>query len=1733
MTLTARPRLLIRFAVLAALALCGIVLALSSTGTPPVGAQDGSAPAKPTGVVATATHDSVALAWDDPGDASITHYQIFRRDRDVHDAGEFVTIEENTGSAARSYTDDTVEPETRYVYRVKAVNQHGASTWSNFVRADTPAAPDPADLAPSGLEVSLVENRVTLTWDAPASDAASVTGYEVLRRRPNDGEAALTTLVADTGNAETGYTDDTANEPGVSYTYRVKALRDGEQSKVSNYARIDLPDDYAQDTPEPQEEAQNTPATGAPTISGDAYVGETLTAEVSAIDDPDGLGNPGYGYQWVRYDETTDNDITGANSSTYTLVEDDAGNAVKVRVSFTDDGGNPEELTSGATATVLPAPKVTSIEGEAPVAAFQEATVALVSNMNQTTSGSANPTLQDQAQAFTTGTNSFGYTLESVQTRYSVGGSTIFPTHTVSIWTESSNSPGSSLGTLTNPDPVVNGVNTYTATDGISLSANTTYFIVMDNSPNAGDGGSIFLTASDSEDSGAASGWSIGDGGVYRDHDSTGSWETSDDSLKIRIRGTVPIPTEVPPDWSLIPSGLGPGDSFRLLFVSSTTRNAMSSSIEDYDTHVQNAAADGHADIQAYSAQFEALGSTEAVDARDNTGTTGTGVPIYYLNGAKVADDYGEFYDGGWDSNLPRTEAGDTFSSTTIEVWTGSGGDGREKSRTVGTEQSVALGASGGFSEVGRADISSQSLSKESSGQGGLLGLYGLSPVFQVADQAIWSATLTVEEFTISPDTYLGYSNTGTGVGDLDPLTFSHDGNEITVNNLWYIVGGLLNFQISQELGGEGFLLRLDETLLQLGEPTGDPPEYEFSDHGLSWSDGDTVEVRLIPNQAPTGEPVITGTARVGEFLTVDTSNIGDPDGIINPTFSYQWIANDGTDDSDISGARMSRFLLQAKHLGQTIKVRVTFTDDNDYTETLESAATAAVAGPPVTVVPLDWALIPSGLSPGDQFRLLFISSATRTAEATDIAQYNAWVQGLAATHGHTDIQDYSSTFRVVGSTADVDARDNTATAYTSDDKGVPIYWLNGNKAADQYEDFYDGSWDEEATMRTEAGASNSSPSVLTGSSHNGTENIASNVSYALGKTNVGLGKPNSFSMGAGPIGGESFDVKVVPYPFYGLSGVFSVSPPGEILYSATLTVEEYTFGLDTYLGYDSDGDHGSLHPVSFSYAGSSVALYELYYSVGGDLVLDINAPSLLGSGSFNLYLDGAAFLIEDPASDSDGEFEFSDHGLSWTNGQIVRVWLTENREPKLTISGTTQVGQTLTATIDEPDGLPPSDQITYQWIRVDGNTESDISGETGSTYTLVDADEGKTIKVEASYTDNANFAESLTSAATTAVVAGKAALVSNLGQAAHSAGVSATDSQDLAQGFTTGSRSGGYTLGSVELDVTGFTGTASDVTVSIYSESGNDPNTAVHVLTTPASISGLTTFTAPSNANLAADTQYYVVITTAGEDVTLSRTDSTADDSGGAAGWSIQDSGRINETGWTSTTRPLRISIKGLATASDDATLSDLVLNDGTNDLTLTPTFASGMTSYTAEVAYTIDQLTLTPTKSDSNADVEYLDDDDKIIADADTVTTGQQVDLKEGANTIKVKVTAEDYVATETYEVTVTRETARAHCDDTEVWCETMVVGSVGAVMGWDEPGLVVGGALSAGDEDFDYGMHTYDFTSIFLSGSTLSIQFNAGSTGDLESRRTRDKLVFTVDGQEFNLGAGELHSNGRGVT
>ena len=93
----------------------------------------------------------------------------------------------------------------------------------------------------------------------------------------------------------------------------------------------------------------NTPATGAPTISGTAQVGQTLTASTSGISDADGLTNVSYSYQWL----TDDTEINDATNSIYTVQASDNGKVIKLRVTFTDDAGNEESLTSEGTETVV------------------------------------------------------------------------------------------------------------------------------------------------------------------------------------------------------------------------------------------------------------------------------------------------------------------------------------------------------------------------------------------------------------------------------------------------------------------------------------------------------------------------------------------------------------------------------------------------------------------------------------------------------------------------------------------------------------------------------------------------------------------------------------------------------------------------------------------------------------------------------------------------------------------------------------------------------------------------------------------------------------------------------------------------------------------------------------------------------------------------------------------------------------------------------------------------------------------------------------------------------------------------------------------------------------------------------------------------------------------------------------------------------------------------------------
>ena len=185
------------------------------------------------------------------------------------------------------------------------------------------------------------DGTVTLRWDAPDDD--SVTGYQILRRRPTEGERTLLVHVNDTGSTATEYTDNDVT-PDVLNAYRVKAINAVGLSRRSEFVNV---------TPtQPAEPAQNAPATGTPTISGNAQVGETLTAGTPGISDTDGLTNVSYSYQWIRNDGSTDTDIQHATGSSYTLVEADEGQTIKVKISFADDADNRETLTSTATAAV-------------------------------------------------------------------------------------------------------------------------------------------------------------------------------------------------------------------------------------------------------------------------------------------------------------------------------------------------------------------------------------------------------------------------------------------------------------------------------------------------------------------------------------------------------------------------------------------------------------------------------------------------------------------------------------------------------------------------------------------------------------------------------------------------------------------------------------------------------------------------------------------------------------------------------------------------------------------------------------------------------------------------------------------------------------------------------------------------------------------------------------------------------------------------------------------------------------------------------------------------------------------------------------------------------------------------------------------------------------------------------------------------------------------------------------
>ena len=256
------------------------------------------------------------------------------------------------------------------------------------------------------------------------------------------------------------------------------------------------------------------------------------------------------------------------------------------------------------------------------------------------------------------------------------------------------------------------------------------------------------------------------------------------------------------------------------------------------------------------------------------------------------------------------------------------------------------------------------------------------------------------------------------------------------------------------------------------------------------------------------------------------------------------------------------------------------------------------------------------------------------------------------------------------------------------------------------------------------------------------------------------------------------------------------------------------------------------------------------------------------------------------------------------------------------------------------------------------------------------------------------------------------------------------------AQQFTTGSAAV-LTSVDVYLGDNGRWG-VEDIRVRILQDDSGSPGTELVTLPylTAKIDHAINTFTAPADTNLAAGTTYFVEVSKNGDvGVNYWRTSSHLEEDGGATDWEIGDTRYFKSTAsqasWSTSSLVMMIAIKGTAagdtpTPSTDATLSDLVVNDGSSDLTLTPTFASGTETYAATVANSVDEVTVTPTTTDTNATVAYLNASDATLDDADTVKDDFQVALAVGDTVFKVQVTAEDTTTTQTYTVTVTRAAA-----------------------------------------------------------------------------------------------------------
>ena len=316
----------------------------------------------------TLHHGMVRLDWEDIEDAGwyvVQYYHVKSGEwLDLPAAGVDIAFHGSSAVASDLHGLSWL--------RVRAVSCAGESEWSQIEELYGTNASDwegvPVPEVAEGDEIEPCDEDVDTPDNSPATGAPAIGGTVQV----NETLTANTSGVADAdglSNVQYEYqwlADDSDISGATNTTYTPVAADEGKAVKV----RVSFADDAGNNETLTSEATDavaaaptpNSPATGAPAITGTAQVGETLTADTSGIADADGLGNVQYEHQWLA----DDSEIAGATGSTYTLVDADEGERIKVEVTFTDDAGNEEELTSAATGAVVAAPNPNSPATGAP-----------------------------------------------------------------------------------------------------------------------------------------------------------------------------------------------------------------------------------------------------------------------------------------------------------------------------------------------------------------------------------------------------------------------------------------------------------------------------------------------------------------------------------------------------------------------------------------------------------------------------------------------------------------------------------------------------------------------------------------------------------------------------------------------------------------------------------------------------------------------------------------------------------------------------------------------------------------------------------------------------------------------------------------------------------------------------------------------------------------------------------------------------------------------------------------------------------------------------------------------------------------------------------------------------------------------------------------------------------------------------------------------------------------------